>query len=129
MSLKYHAGRDGFADGRIAWTRDKFVAHLVSAAYVASETHTDARDLKGLIGEPVVLSGKSVRGGGWLRAAKIVFRQVSGPDAVAIVIRRDAGAERERTLIAYLDDIEKFPMKLNGGDVEIEVPETGLLRI
>lgn len=128
MSLKYNAGRDAFAEGRLSWSRDKIVAHLVSAAYVASDAHTDVRDLKGLIGEPVVLTGKSVRDG-WLRAAKIIFQQVSGPDAVAIVIRRETAAERDKVLIGYLDDIEKFPMKLNGGDVEVLVPERGLLRI
>lgn len=128
MSGKYTAAREAFGNGDLSWTRDRIVAHLVSADYVFAPLHTLADLQKDLIGEPVVLTAKS-NTGGWLSSARLVFRQVSGPDAVAIVLRRDSALEKERTLIAYLNEIERFPMKLNGGDIQIDVPDKGYFRI
>lgn len=129
MSGKYDAGRDAFADGRLSWTRDKIVAHLVSAAYVFSAKHTDRRDLKGLVGDPVVLTGRSVSAG-WVRAAAMTFKQVSGADVVGVIIRRDVlNDDKGSTLLAYLNEVDRFPMKTNGGDIEIRPPEQGLFRV
>ena len=128
MSLKYNAARDAFGDGRMSWTAAKIVAQLVSAEYLATERHTDARDLKGLVGSPLVLSGKSIKDG-WCTAAQMRFEQIRGGTVTALVIRRDAEAEHDKTLIVYLNDIKDFPMKTNGGDIVVDVPAKGLFRV
>ena len=127
MSGKYTEAREAFGAGDLSWTRDRIVAQLVSGAYVFAPVHRGAGALTGLIGEPVVLTGKSVKDG-WASSARLTFRQVSGPDAVALVLRRDGG-EGQSTLIAYLDQIERFPMKLNGGDIAIDAPDKGFFRV
>lgn len=128
MSGKYNAARDAFGDGRLSWTGAKIVAQLVSAAYAFKETHTDARDLKGHVGKPVELTGKSIKDG-YAKAANIRFNQVTGDDVVAIVLRRESAEERDKTLIVYLDQIAQFPMKPNGGDIVIDAPANGFFRV
>lgn len=126
MSHKYAAARQAFGEGALSWSNDKIVAQLVSAEYVCNPVaHRDAKSIKGAIGAPVELTGKSIKDG-WAKAGSITFKAVSGPDAYAIVLHR---AGEEKTLIAYLDQIDRFPMKLNGGDVIIATPETGFFRI
>lgn len=128
MSGKYDLARELFGDGLLSWTKDRIVAQLVSAEYVYLAKHRDARDLRGLVGAAVVLNGKSIAGG-WAKADTLLFRQVSGPEVVALVIRRDAAEEKRKSLIVYLDDIERFPMTPNGGDIEVEIPAAGLFRV
>ena len=130
MSGKYNAAREAFGEGSLSWTRDRIVAQLVSAEYVFAESHTAARDLKGKVGEPVVLEGKSIKSGR-ARAAKLVFRQVTGSPVVAIVLHRAplAGSSQAGTLIAYLNGVDKFPMVPNGGHIEVDVPEQGFFRL
>lgn len=129
MSGKYDAARDAFGDGKLSWTRDRIVAQLVSADYAFNPRHTDRRDLKGLLGTPVVLTGRAMERG-WAKALDIVFKQVSGgADAAAVVIRRDGAEEKSTTLIVHLDQVEGFPMKTNGGDIIARVPAQGLFRV
>jgi hypothetical protein len=129
MSLKYDAAREAFGSGTLSWPKDTIVAQLVTRAYVADAKHGDARSLKGLAGAAVVLSAKSIPAG-WAKCANLVFAQVpAGEEVVAIVIRREAKEENRKTLVAYLDDVPKFPMKPNGGDILVDVPAQGLFRI
>jgi hypothetical protein len=131
MSGKYDVAREGFGDGTISWTKDKIVAQLVTREYVFDPKHKDARTLKGALGAPLTLSGKSIPGG-WAKADNMIFKEMPGDgqiEVVAMVIRRDAKEENRKTLIVHLTDIEKFPMKPNGGDILIDVPASGLFRI
>lgn len=128
MNGKYDTARDAFGDGTLSWTKDRIVAQLVSAQYLYSARHRDARDLRGLVGEAVELSGKSIAAG-WVKASSLVFRQVSGPEVVALVIRRQADEEMRKTLIVYLGDVDRFPIKPNGGDIQVDIPSGGIFRV
>lgn len=128
MSAKYDDARDEFAEALMSWTRDRFVAQLVSREYIFSATHRVAADLKGQVGEPVELTGRRVSKG-WLRAASPTFKELNGPEVVALVIHRKALDGKRATLVAYLDQVERFPMKPNGGDLILDLPEQGILRL
>jgi len=125
MSAKYHEGRDAFALAQISWEKSDVVAELVSLEYVFNPDHqASAKPLK-VVGKQEGVDGRSVGGGGWARCSKLVFRQVSGPQVRAVVFRL-AG---DGTLIFYCDEVANFPMRPNGGDIEIDVPERGLFRV
>lgn len=130
MSGKYDYGRELMADGSLSWTRDRIVAQLVSREYAFDVRHRDARSLKGLLGTAVVLANKSVPAG-WAKSDHLVFKEVSGkPDdeAVAMIFRRDSKEAARSTLIAYLDSFDRFPMRLNGGDILVDMPAPGFFR-
>lgn len=126
MSGKYAAGRQRFGEARCDWPKDNIVAQLVSAEYIFNPLHKTGADLTGAVGKPVALTGKSIENG-WAKCNNLVFAQVTGPDVVAIVLRCEGRAEA--TLIAYLDGIDNFPMKPNGGDILVAVPADGLFRL
>ena len=140
MSGKFNAARAAFGEGTLSWTRDRIVAQLVSAAYKFNEQHAVAASLTGKVGAAVELTGKSVTGKGWLRAANLAFPRVKGETVVAIALHRApaAGSAQQATLIVFLDDIHAdpkdpssmaFPMVPNGGDILVSVPEQGIFRI
>ncbi len=130
MSGKYNEGREAFLAGDLSWTRDEIVAQLVSKEYVFSEGHK-ARDLKGRIGKPVSLDGRTSTAG-WAKSKLIVFKAVSGPEVAAVVFLRET---KGQLLIAHIDEIVDaegkpvFPMTPNGGDIEVEAPEKGFFRL
>lgn len=128
MSGKYDAAREAFGAGELSWTGNAIVAQLVSAEYAYDGSHRDARRLKGEVGEPVELTGKSIEAG-YAKADKLVFRQVSGAAPVAIVFHRRAAAKADATLIFFQDNVINFPMPTNGGDIEVEVPPRGIFRV
>lgn len=128
MNAKYDVAREAFATADLSWMRDRIVLQLVSREYKFSAAHRAVGELTGLVGRWVELADKTVAGG-WLSAKNVVFREVSGPEVVAIVVRRQALEASRNTLIAYLDEIERFPVTLNGGDIELEIPQPGLLRL
>ncbi len=128
---KYDAARDAFGAGALSWTGDKIVAQLVSREYVFDARHKDVRSIKGALGAALVLTEKSIAAG-WVKCATLLFPQVTGDgkqDAVAIVFRRESSEASRATLIEYHDDIEHFPMKPNGGDIEVATPAPGWFRV
>jgi hypothetical protein len=131
MSSKYNAARRAFGEGSLSWTRDRIVAQLVSAEYKFNETHATDTWLAGRVGDPVELAERSVAATGHVRAKQMIFRAVRGPQVVALAIYRapGEGSKQPRTLIAYIDDVEAFPMMPNGGDILIDMPEQGIFRV
>jgi hypothetical protein len=128
MSGKYDAARQAFGAGDLSWTGDPIMAQLVTAEYAYDAGHKDADALKGAVGDPVELTGKSVDFG-YAKADKLVFRQIRGPAPAAIVFHRQAGTEGKSTLIFFQDNIVNFPMQTNGGDIEIATPPRGIFRV
>jgi hypothetical protein len=128
VSGKYDFAREAFGKGELSWTADDIVAQLVSAQYLFSAAHRDSRDLRGLVGAALELTGKSINGG-WAKCDKLVFRQVDGANVAAIVFRRAAQAEADTTLIFFHNEVANFPMVTNGGDIEVEVPARGIFRL
>lgn len=126
MSGKYGAGRQRFGEGRLDWRSQPLVAQLVSAAYIFNPAHKTGADITGAVGKPVELTGKTIENG-WAKCASIAFRDVKGEEVDAIVIRCDGPGEQ--TLVVYLDAIDRFPMKPNGGDILVAVPPQGLFRL
>ena len=124
MSGKYDAGRDGFGAGNISWTRDRIMARLVSAAYQFDPSHTDLARIEGFVGPAAEVTGRSLSRG-WAKANTIVFSQVRGSPVAGMIVWSEAGS----TLIFHHDQIDNFPMKTNGGDIHVDIPEKGLLRI
>lgn len=124
MSGKYLMARDAFGRGELSWTSDAIVAQLLSADYRFDEEHASANDLTGEVGDAVAVTGRDTDGG-WARCKALMFRQVRGKTAVAVVFYR----ESDGMLIEYSDSIDSFPMTPNGGDIELEVREPGIFRI
>ncbi len=131
MSGKYLAARQAFGDGSLSWTRDRIVVQLVSAKYIFDENDQDADAVAGKLGDRIELMGKSTTDG-WMKASRLIFREVSGVDpAVAVIFHRQviSGKSKPNTLIAYIDAITGFPMTPNNGDIEINIPAPGIFRI
>ena len=129
MSGKYDAARDAFGSAALSWTESRIVARLVSTAFLFNHAARDPAGLAGLLGEPVELEHKTLAAG-WAGASTILFKQVAGAaKAGGIVLYSPADEGRGPVLIVHLNEIDKFPMQLNGGDIEIDVPDPGLFRI
>jgi hypothetical protein len=128
MSARYDLSRQLFGEGSLSWTRDAIVAQLVTADYKFNLAHRDRRDLRGLIGEPVALTGRTVPRG-FAKADSVLFREVKSGDVVGVVFRRDAADESKTNLIFYADGIAGFPMRANGGDIKIDLPAQGIFRL
>jgi hypothetical protein len=129
MSGRYDRAREEFGKGALSWTKQRIVAQLLSREYVFSAAHTDRRDLRGLIGNALELTHLQIPNG-WARCANLVFREVRGQaPVVAIVFRREAPEEKDKTLIAYIDQVSGFPMMPNGGDILVDTPDPGFFRI
>lgn len=126
MSGKYISARNAFGSGDLSWPADQIMAQLVSAQYVFDETHKALSDLSGAVGSPIRLSGTKMVNG-WARADAMLFKQVKGPSVCAVIFYRDGDAGV--VLIGYSDQIERFPMLPNGGDIELDVMEPGIFRI
>lgn len=123
---KYLAARDAFGTGSLSWTTHRIVAQLVSADYEFDEKHTQPSDIAvGAVGLPIPVPGTEFKDG-WARADKLLFLQVKGRTVVAVVFYEQAALQR---LIAYQNEIDNFPMVVNGGDIEIEILQPGIFRL
>lgn len=131
MSGKYDSARQGFGDGSLSWTKDKFIAQLVTAGYVFDAKHANAQSITGAIGVGISISGRQIPAG-WAKCDQLIFKAVPGDgqtEVVAIVIHRESKESAHETLVVYLSDISNFPMRPNGGDIIIDVPSPGLFRV
>ena len=123
MRLRYDAGREAFGQARLNWPQDDIVAYLVSDAYRPRASHKFAESLIGIIAGPESLQKRSIDDG-YAKADAVLFPRVHGEkDAVGLVVAR-----RDSVLIAYSDEIEDFPMRLNGSDILVSF-EPHLFRI
>lgn len=124
MNGKYLSARDGFGNGSLAWAPGNVMAQLVSADYRFNEEHQSIDAIgSAAVDTPIELTNPRFVDG-WAKCDPMVFRQVRGGTAAAIVFHSATGA-----LIEYHNDIDNFPMPTNGGDVEVAVPEPGIFRI
>ena len=114
MNGRYLAGRDAQAKGQIKWELDDIEAALVDVKkYQFKETHRIFSELVGVL-SGIKIEGRKVVDGGYCRAAEMHFPKVQGDEAGAVVIYQKNGP-----LLAYLDEIDKFPVRLNGGDIVV----------
>lgn len=126
MSGKYTAGRQRFGEARLDWRTQNMVAQLVSVGYIFNPAHKTGADIKAAVGKPEPLTGTLIENG-WAKCNTMTFRQVRGEEVGGVVIRCDGPSEH--TLICFIDGLENFPMKPNGGDIIVTVPPQGLFRL
>lgn len=123
MKLRYNSCREAFGEGRLNWPADDIVAYLLANEYRPKATDRFTKELTGVIAGPEPLRGRSIADG-YAKADPALFRRVKDDrDASAVVIAR-----RDSVLIAFSDEIDEFPMKLNGGDILVKF-EPFLFRI
>lgn len=114
MNKRYSAGRDAQAKGEVRWISDDIEAVLVDTRqYKFNDRHSKAADITGIISSAKV-PGRTVDAGGYCRAAEIKFPKARGEQAGAVVFYKNGGP-----LLAYVDGIEDFPLRLNGSDIFI----------
>lgn len=114
MNQRYNSARQAFGEGRLNWVKDEIVGYLVDASYQFSALHIAVQDLKkGVLAGPEPMDKRAIAGG-YATSSPAIFESVKG-DPVALVI-----AKKNATLIAYIDEIEGFPVKVNGVDVVVK---------
>lgn len=118
MNQRYNAGREAFGEGRINWVRDDVVAYLVSAKYRFSVAHKTVQSLSGIVSGPVLLEKKKITDG-YASAGQLMFGLVRSEDEIVALVL----AKRDSTLIAYLDEVEGFPLRSSGLDIAITLPK------
>lgn len=117
----YDAARAAFAKGDIDWESDGFAAILVDAAgYVmnpASHTNLTHIPVPARVGVSVALANTVVDPNGAMDADDIVFPNVDGPSAEALVIYRVGASEAESMLVLYIDTATGLPITPNEGNI------------
>lgn len=114
MNRRYDSGRQAFGEGRLNWAKDDIVGFLVDATYRFSASHRTVQDLKsGVLKGPEPMDKREIKDG-YASSAPAIFESVKG-EPVALII-----AKANATLIAYIDEIEGFPMKVNGVDIVVK---------
>ena len=132
-SALYDLGRNAFAKAGINWQAggDTIRATLVSNLYVANLTahqyfsDIGAANVHANVGANdrancVEITGKSAAAG-VCDGANVVFTTVpaNAGNLNAIVIFKDAGADGNSALIAYIDTGTGLPVTPNGGDITV----------
>ena len=127
--LIYSIGADGFFLGQIAWERDDIQAILIDPDEYRPDVDGDETlsDIPAAaVLKTTLLTGRRVVNR-WCRADSVIFGKVKGESAGAVVLMKVfEGSQELPVLIAYIENIEGFPMKPNGGDVQVSWSPDGI---
>lgn len=125
----YAAAKEKFLRGEFDWLLEDFRAVLIdldnyTVDFSADEFLDDIPSGARVATSPN-LSGKTVTAG-VADAANLTFTNVSGARSEAVVIYRETGLATTSDLIAYLDEIDTFPVTPNGGNITLLFSEQGI---
>lgn len=130
--LIYSIGANGFLLGDIAWERDDIQALLIDPEKYKPDVDNDETlsDIPtAAILKTNLLTGRRVINR-WCRADPVIFGRVKGASAGAVVLMKAfEGSQELPVLIAYIENIEGFPMKPNGGDIQVNWSTDGIFSI
>lgn len=123
----YPKGREGFANGLVAWGADTIKVVAVTAAYVQNDAHDFLDDVGA--GARVVTSGAftgKTYTDGVLDADDVTYSLVAAGSTIAgLVVFKSTGVESTSRLLLWIDtkqDATPIAVPTNGGDVVVSWP-------